>query len=297
MRRAMFLSLAVGALMLAGKTTAFVLTGSSAVLSDVAESVIHMVAVGFAAFSLWLSTKPADSRFRYGYERISFFSAGFEGAMITVAAIIIMAEVIRKWLAGLELQHLGGGALLVLAAAILNAGLGWYLVRTGRRNRSLILEANGKHVLTDSVTSLGVVAGLALVLWTGWKPFDPLCAIAVALNILWSGGRLVWRSFSGLMDYADPTMGQTLQARLRELCAEYRVEYHGVRFRSTGYRTLVEVHLLFPFRISVGEAHHIATEIENRLPRGMEIPIEVVTHLEALEDHGRVHEERHLPTS
>jgi cation diffusion facilitator family transporter len=287
----MGLSLVVGFLMLGGKAAAYGITGSTAVLSDAAESVIHVAAVSFAAFSLWLSGRPADHRFRYGYERISFFSAGFEGALIALAALVILVEVVRKWRAGLQFTNLSSGVTLVLVAALLNAGLGWYLLRVGRRNRSIILEANGKHVLADSWTSFGVVGGLLLVLWTGWKPFDPLCAIAVALNILWSGGRLVWSSFSGLMDYADPTMGQALRDRLNEVCEAAGVSFHGVRYRSTGYRTLVEVHLLFPYDVPLGEAHRIATEIEARLPEGLDTPLEVITHLEAVEDHGRIHRE------
>ncbi len=294
MRLAMRLSLVFGALLVTGKLAAYVFTGSAAILSDAAESVIHEVAVAFAAFSLWLSQKPADSRFRYGYERISYFSAGFEGALIGLAAVYIIWAAVEKWLRGLELQNLGWGTGAVLAAAIVNLALGTYLVRTGRRTHSIILEANGKHVLTDCWTSFGVVIGLLLVIVTGWKPFDPLCAIAVALNILWSGGRLVWRSVSGLMDYADPEVGEALRRRLEELCSEFHVRYHGLRFRSTGYRILVEVHLLFPYGEAVGEAHRAATEIEERLPRGLGFPIEVVTHLEALEDHERVHGERHF---
>jgi cation diffusion facilitator family transporter len=294
MRLAMSLSLAVGVLMLGGKATAYLLTGSAAVLSDAAESVIHLVAVSFAAFSLWLSGKPANPRFRYGYARITFFSAGFEGALIALAAIYILIEVVRRWRAGLDLTHLSSGIWLVLGAALLNAGLGWYLVRVGRRNDSIILEANGKHVLADSWTSFGVVVGLLLVLWTGWTPFDPLCAIAVALNILWSGGRLVWHSFSGLMDYAEPEVGRALRARLEEVCRELGVEYHGVRYRSTGYRTLVEVHLLFPYETPLGEAHRIATRIEAGVPAGLSTPIEVITHLESLEDHGRIHRDPHF---
>lgn len=290
---AMRLSLAFGVLMLVGKTGAYFLTGSAAILSDAAESVIHVVAVGFAAFSLRLSTRPADQRFLYGYERITFFSAGFEGAMIILAAIAIIAAAIQKWLAGLKLDNLGAGTLFVLAASVINAGLGWYLVRTGRRTHSLILEANGKHVLTDSWTSFGVVGGLALVLLTGWKPFDPLCAIAVALNILWSGGHLVWHSARGLLDYSDPATGLQLRERLDALCTELGLEYHGVRFRTTGYRLLVEIHLLFPYDVSVGEAHRRATVLEERLPQTLDIPTEVITHLESLEDHGAVHREEH----
>ena len=194
MRFAMRLSLAFGFLMLGGKTAAYLITGSTAILSDASESVVHLVAVIFAWFSLWLSLKPANQRYLYGFERITFFSAGFEGAMIVLAALFIVGVTVRKWLAGLELTNVGAGTLFTLLTSVLNAGLGWFLVRTGKRTQSLILEADGKHVLTDSWTSAGVVGGLALVMWTGWKPWDAICALAVALNILWSGGHLIWRS-------------------------------------------------------------------------------------------------------
>jgi cation diffusion facilitator family transporter len=174
MRVAMCLSLAIGVLMLAGKVAAYLLTGSAAILSDAAESVIHVVAVAFAAFSLRVSARPADRKFPFGYERIAFFSAGFEGALIILAAVGIIIVSIQKWIAGIPLERLGEGSLLIVGAAALNAALGLYLVRVGKQNQSLILEANGKHVLTDSLTSFGVLVGLALVHVTGWKPFDPL---------------------------------------------------------------------------------------------------------------------------
>jgi cation diffusion facilitator family transporter len=290
-RSAMKLSLAFGVLMLAGKTAAFLLTGSPAIYSDAAESVVHIFAVGFAGFSLWLSQKPADENHLFGHERISFFSAGFEGALIGLAAVTIIATVVREWQAGLQMRQLSAGAAIVAAAAIINALLGWYLVRTGRRTRSMILEANGVHILTDSWTSFGVVGGLCLVLITGWKPFDPLAAIGVALNILWSGGRLIWRSVSGLMDWADPATGRQLRARMDAVCTEMGIQYHGVRFRSTGHRIVVVVHLLFPQKITLGEAHRRATEVERRLAEGLDFPVEVITHLEALEDHREIHGE------
>ncbi len=159
-RFAMRLSLAFGLAMLIGKTTVYLMTHSAAIFSDAAESVVHVIAVGFASFSLRLSTKSPSPQFLYGYERITFFSAGFEGAMIIVAAMAILIESIRKWIGGLQLEHLGAGALLILAAGMVNAGLGYYRLRTGRRTNSLILEADGKHVLTDSWTSFGVVGGL-----------------------------------------------------------------------------------------------------------------------------------------
>jgi cation diffusion facilitator family transporter len=292
-RFAMRMSLAVGVVMLLGKTIAYYVTGSTAILSDFAESVVHVIAVAFAAFSLRLSTKPAAPKFLYGYERITFFSAGFEGAMIIVAAIWILIEAVQKWLAGLPLEHLGSGALLLLGAGLLNAWLGWYLLRVGKRSHSLILEADGKHVLTDSFTSFGVVLGLCLVMLTGWKPFDPLVAIAVAANILWSGGRLAWRSAVGLLDYSDPETGKQIREKLDTLCAELGMHYHGVRYRTTGYRHIIEVHLLFPHATAVGEAHRLATALEERLPVELGQPAEVITHLESLEDHEHVHSTEH----
>jgi cation diffusion facilitator family transporter len=182
---------------------------------------------------------------------------------------------------------------VVLAAALVNVALGWFLIRTGKRNHSLILVANGHHVLSDSWTSFGVVLGLSLVLLTGWKPFDPLCAIAAALHILWSGGSLMLRSVGGLLDYADPATGHRLRAHLDELCAAYGVQYHGVRYWHTGYRLMVMVHLVFPGEMPLGEAHRIATAIEERLARSLDMPVEVATHLESLEDHARAHHAAH----
>lgn len=289
----MRLSLIVGALMFVGKSAAWWITGSAAILSDALESVVHVAAVGFAAFSMKLSAKPADERFHYGYERIAFFSAGFEGAMIVIAALAILWTAIEKWLAGLELERLGTGVLLVVGAAVLNGALGWHLIRTGRRTGSIILEANGRHVLTDCWTSVGVIIGLALVMWTGWKPFDPICAILVALQILWSGGQLMIRSLRGLLDWADPKAEQALRRHLDELSWAEGAEWHGLRLRETGGRLLVEVHLLFPYEHTVGAAHAAATRIEEALEGALEMPVEVVTHLEAREDHDGVHREPH----
>lgn len=213
--------------------------------------------------------------------------------MIVLAAGSILYTTTVKWRSGLALENLGSGVILIVAAGVLNAVLGTYLLRIGRRNHSLILEADGRHVLTDSWTSFGVVAGLALVMATGWKPLDPLVAYAVAANILWTGGRLLWRAFKGLLDYSDPKVGHLIRARLDALCAELGLEYHGVRFRTTGYRQIIEVHLLFPNNMMLGEAHRLATQVEERLAVDLEMPAEVTTHLESIEDHSVVHHMQH----
>lgn len=292
-RIAIRISLIVGVLMLAGKWAAYAITGSAAILSDATESVIHIIAVAFAAFSMRLSQKPANQRFGYGYERISFFSAGFEGAMIVAAAVSIIYAAVQKWRHGLQIDDLGSGLLITFGASVANALLGWYLMATGRKTNSMILEANGKHVLTDSWTSFGVVGGLLLVLWTGWKPFDPLLAIAVAVNILWSGFVLIRASVGGLMDYADPRLAAELRRHMDELCREQNVHYHALRFRDTGVRLIVEAHLLFPYGTRLGDAHQAATRLEEGLPQRLGRDVELITHLEALEDHGQVHAKGH----
>lgn len=292
-RFAMRLSLGVGFFMLASKIAAYRITGSVSILSDAAESVVHVVAVSFAAYSLWLSLKPPDRSHLYGHDKITFFSAGFEGAMIVMAAFYIIYVSIQKWMAGLKLEHLGLGTGLIVLASLINGALGFFLIAMGRKHRSLILEANGRHVLTDCWTSIGVVIGLTLAMFTGWLEFDPLVAILVALNILWSGGHLIRRSIGGLMDEVDPAIEARLRQSLDALTDELGLQYHGLRHRSSGNKIWAEVHLLFHKGIPLESAHALATQIEEQLMRDMPNPIEVITHLESAEDHAQVHQHPH----
>mgnify|MGYP006419263647 CR=1 FL=1 len=289
MRMAMRLSLVVGLLMLVMKLSAYLITGSAAILSDAAESVVHVVAVSFASYSLWLAHKPADSTHLYGHAKISFFSAGFEGAMIILAALYIIYESIQLWLGGLHLQNLGIGTALTALAALINGALGGYLVWLGKRQNSLILEANGKHVLTDCWTSVGVLIGLGLTLTTGWLPWDPICAILVAINILVSGFGLIRRCVGGLMDAADPELDRILTSILDYETTSRGISYHGLRHRSVGRDQWVEVHLLFPGSTTVRDAHAVATRIEARLEGATTSATYVTSHLEATEDHRVVH--------
>lgn len=286
---AMGLSLGFGFLMLFIKITAYVLTGSTAILSDAAESIVHVVAVSFAAYSLKLSYKPADSSHLFGHAKISFFSSGFEGAMIIIAAIYIIYEAISRWLHGLALYNLDLGTGLTVLAVVINGLLGWYLVRIGKKKKSIILEANGKHVLTDSWTSFGVLIGLSLAWGTGWMPWDPIFAIVTAVNILVSGFGLISRSIGGLMDKADPEITRKLQDILQKECDRYGIQSHGLRHRSLGNRLSVEFHLLFPETISIREAHRMATDIEHVIESSFTPQPYVISHLEALEDHSEAH--------
>lgn len=289
-RRAMRWSLSIGLAMFVGKGLAYLMTGSAAILSDAAESVVHVVAVAFAAYSLWLSHQPPDRNHLYGHEKIGFFSAGFEGAMIIAAAVFIIFESVLKWIAGPELQQIELGALVVALATAVNGVLGWYLVRTGTRERSLVLVANGKHVLTDSVTSLGVMVALGLVWVTGWKPFDPLLAIGIGLHILWSGVQLVRQSFRGLMDEGDPETDRVLRRVLDSWAVATGGQYHNLRHRCGGNVVWIEVHVLLPGHQDLESAHAAATVLEEDIERELHAgPVVVTTHLEPLEHHESHH--------
>lgn len=288
-RRAMKISVAAGLFMLALKFGAYLWTGSSAILSDATESIVHIIAVLFAAYSLWLSTKPADEQHPYGHAKISFFSAGAEGGLILVAAIAIIFTAINDWISGLSLRNLDTGVALTALAAALNAGLGWYLIRVGKRRKSIILEANGHHVLTDSWTSVGVVVGLLLARITGWLFLDPVCAILVALNIIFSGTSLIKRSVRGLMDVADPDIQKKIIALLDRECGEHNISHHRLRQHFNGHAYDLDVHLIFPDTMTIRAAHRIATGIERSIQRELPTAAHITTHLEPREDHQNLH--------
>ncbi len=285
------LSLAVGFLMLVIKWYAFSITGSSAILSDAAESVVHIIGVGFAVFSMWLSHQPADSSHPYGHGKISYFSAGAEGGLIVLAAFYIIYISVNRLLFGIELTNLDQGTYFTLGASVINLFLGGYLVWKGKKTKSIILVANGKHVLTDSWTSFGVVAGLGLTLLTGWLPFDPIVAILAAINILWAGGKLVRQSAGGLMDEGNKELRESLIKILDSETSTRGLEYHKLRYRESGNIIWIEFHLLFPKTTLLEDAHMTATEIEKLIKNKLASSVNIITHLEPLEKHNEHHAE------
>jgi cation diffusion facilitator family transporter len=291
-RSAMRISLVIGVLMFLGKGLAWLLTGSAAILSDAAESVVHVAAVAFAAFSLRLSQQPPDREHPYGHEKVGFLSAGFEGALIAIAAIFIISESIQKLIEGPRIDNLSLGTLIVAGAAIVNGLLGWHLIRTGRKENSVVLVANGKHVLTDCITSAGVVVALLLVAVTRWTPLDPILAIAVALQILGSGFGLVKESAQGLMDRRDPALDAQLRAVLDDWMARTDGTYHGLRHRKASHMIWVDLHLILPGSWPLERAHAEATALETSLALAFpENHLEITSHLEPLDEHERDHPE------
>ncbi|MEM8953503.1 MAG: cation diffusion facilitator family transporter [Verrucomicrobiota bacterium] len=289
LRRAIYLSFGVGVLMLGIKVGASLLTGSSAILGDAAESVVHVVAVAFVVFSLRLSQKPPDESHLYGHAKISFFSAGFEGALIALAGLFIIYNAIGRWVAGLEVQNIGPGTGLVALALGINGALSWYLLRLGNKHDSLILRANGHHILADVWTSFGVLAGLGLVVATGWHAFDPICALLIALNILRSGISLMRESVGGLMDRADPKVTARVEACLDEQMEKHGISYHRMRHRDLGTGHWVDLHLVFDDEVSVKDAHAVATEVERAVREDLGGTTVVTTHLEPKWDRAHAH--------
>ena len=259
------ISVLVGLVVLAIKSFAYYLTGSIALYSDALESVVNIATAAAALVAVRLSARPADATLPYGYHKAEYFSAVLVGALIVIAAFSIFREAylgIRDPrpldipLAGLAVNGL---------ATVINAVWCWVLLREGRRSRSPALTADGKHLLTDALSSTGVLAGVAAAVGTGFDILDPVLAACVALNILWSGWGLIKESVGGLMDVAVPA-GQL--ARIRELIAanaEGAIEAHDIRTRQAGRMTFIDFHLVVPGRMSVDDAHAICDRIEHRL--------------------------------
>jgi len=295
----MNVSLVTGVFMLVVKMYALWATRSAAILSDAAESVVHVVAVVFAAYSLRLARKQADKTHNFGYDRISFFSAGFEGAMIVLAALYILYEAFHKFLEGPKLQELGLGMGIEALVLVINGILGLVLLSIGKRKNSLIIEANGRHTLVDGITSLGVLAGLLLCHfgrnpWFDSYYFDPIFALLVAFNILREGLSLVSRSFSGLMDIVSPQEEKAIESYLLEVCQGLDVNMHELRVRNSGTRYWLQFHLVFADSFLLADAHRIATEVERLIAQKWEGAV-TTTHLETQTDHDRLHKHTGSP--
>jgi cation diffusion facilitator family transporter len=265
------------------KFAAWWLTGSVGLLSEAAESVVNLVAALTAYFSLRYAARPVDQSHTYGHEKIEFFASGLEGGLIVVAAFGILFYAIRALVFGVELESLGIGVVIGSAATVINLIVGQILLRAGRAHRSIVLEADGKHLMADVWTSVAVLVGLGLVWLTGVKWLDPLIALAVAVNIIWTGAGLVGRSFNGLMDHALP---EEQVATARAVIASHLqpgMAFHALRTRQAGARRFLDFHLLVPGVYTVKRAHQLTGEIETALRAALP-GSEITVHIEPIED-------------
>jgi cation diffusion facilitator family transporter len=282
--RAGWVSLAIGVCVFAGKFAAYLLTGSSAIFSDAMESVVNVVAGALLVLSLAIASRPADRDHPYGHGKVEFFSAGIEGTFIGVAALLILVQAIHELVRGPELQRLDLGLALVGGFSLVNAALGVYLVRTGRRTHSMALEADGVHVLTDVWTSAAVFLGLAAVWITDWLVLDPLVAILAAANILREGYKLARNAVQGLMDQAD----EDLLARIVRILEKRRepewIDIHGLRAWRSGASVHVDFHMSVPRYLDVERLHAIHDRVETALLDADRLPFgDVVIHFDPCE--------------
>ena len=266
-KKAAYISLFVGIGMLIVKVGAYLITGSVAIFSDAAESVVHIAATSMALYSIILSAKPADDSHPYGHGNVEYFSAGVEGFLIVLAAGVIIYEAVSDLIAGPELSSLSIGVLFIGAAGLVNLALGLYLVRMGKKTDSLTLKADGKHVLTDAITSIGVIIGIVLVILTDYTFFDPIIATIIALNIVFTGFKLIRESIGGLMMEADPAMLQKLSDLLVSIKKEYWIDLHELRYWKSGDRTFIDFHLILPYYFTIEQSHKEEKRIDEELEK------------------------------
>ena len=279
LRLPILLSIAAAVVTIAMKSTAYVLTGSAGLLADALESVVNLLAAVAAFFSLWYSARPVDPTHAYGHEKVEFFSSGLEGALVCVAGVGTAGYAIQRLIYPEPLEQLGLGGGIALVAAAVNFGVARYLLRVGRRHGSIVLEADGQHIMTDVWSSVVVVTALVLVSLTHWTVIDSLLALGVGLHITTTGFGLVRRSINGLMDHALPADEQEkLRGQIRAALPP-GAQFHLLRTRQAGRRKFADFHLLVDGAMTVSEAHDLSEVVEERL-RAAVPGLEVATHIE-----------------
>jgi cation diffusion facilitator family transporter len=278
-----WLSIGAAIVTIALKSVAYLLTGSVGLLSDALESLVNLVGALMALAMLTIAARPADEDHAYGHSKAEYFSSGVEGALILVAAVSIIVSAVPRLMEPKPLEQVGLGLGVSVAASLVNLGAALVLLQAGKRYHSVTLEADAHHLLTDVWTSVGVLAGVGMVVLTGWEILDPIVAFIVAANIIWSGVRIVRMSALGLMDTALPSQEQNTLKGILGKYTQDGVEYHALRTRQSGSRQFVSFHVLVPGEWTVQHGHRLLESIEgdirNALPNAT-----VFTHLESLND-------------
>lgn len=287
-----WLSIAAAVVTIVLKLGAYVVTQSVGLLSDAAETVVNLVAAIVALIALKVSVRGPDRSHNYGHTKAEYFSAATEGAMIFVAAIVIIATAVGRLVHPIPVENLGIGITISIVASVVNGAVAWVLLRAGRTHRSMTLQADGKHLMTDVYTSAGVVAGVALVWLTklaglNWWWLDPVVALLVGVNIIRTGYLLLRDSSAGLMDASmSREENDELAAVLRGFVRDDdtgQVAFHGLRTRVSGRRRFADVHVLVPGRWTVQHGHDLCDEIEQTVRARFE-DLQLVCHLEPIED-------------
>lgn len=284
LQRSVLLSVVAAMVTIALKALAAWLTGSVSFLSDALESVVNLVAAVVALFAIRTAARPPDKDHDFGHGKAEYLSAAVEGGMIFVAAAAIMWTAVRRVMHPVGLEQTGVGLALSTGASLVNLGVGLFLIRAGRANRSIALEADGKHLITDVWTSAGVLVGIVMVWLTGWLVLDPIVALLVGLNILWTGYGLVKRSTTGLLDASLPNEEvEKVQQVVDRHRQQSQVEFHALRTRESGRQRFVYVHMLVPGAWTVQRGHDLSEQFEADMAKALP-GVTTFTHMEPRED-------------
>ncbi len=278
-----WLSIAAAIITIGLKAIAYLVTGSVGLLSDVMESFVNLAGALMALTMLTIAARPADDNHAYGHSKAEYFSSGVEGTLILIAALGIGAAAVHRFIIPKPLEQVGVGIGVSIAASLVNLFVARLLLQAGRQYSSITLEANARHLLTDVWTSGGVVAGVGAVALTGWQWLDPVVALMVAANIVWSGGRIFYKSVSGLMDAALPAQDRDMLRKVLEPYMQNGVECHAIRTRQSGRRRFISLHVLVPGGWTVHEGHCLLEVIEASICQALP-NVTVFTHLESLDD-------------
>ncbi len=278
-----WLSIAAALVTIALKATAYLITGSVGLLSDAAESLVNLVGGMMALAMLTVAARPADEDHAYGHGKAEYFSSGVEGGLILVAAISIGVAAVMRLITPKPLQGLGMGLAVSVVASLVNLAVALLLLRVGKKHTSITLEANARHLLTDVGTSVGVILGVGLVALTHWLWLDPIVAILVAVNIVWTGVGIVRRSIAGLMDIALSAEDLTAVRNVLQTYERTGIQFHALRSRQAGARKFVSTHVLVPGDWTVQRGHELLDRIEADIRRSVPDAV-VFTHLESLDD-------------
>ena len=284
-----WISIAASIATIALKSGAYLLTNSVGFLSDAVESVVNLVAGIMALAMLTVAARPADDEHAYGHSKAEYFSSAVEGILILVAAGGIIFTAIQRFFDPQPLEQLGIGLIVSTGASLINLAASRVLLAAGKRENSITLEADAHHLMTDVWTSAGVIAGMGIVALTGWQTLDPIIAVVVGLNIVWTAYQILRRSVAGLMDASLPEAEQKAIESVMEKYRQRGVAFHALRTRQSAARRFVSVHVLMPGMWTLHDAHHIAEDFEGDIRK--ELPDAIIhTHLEPVDDEISMHD-------
>jgi len=290
LKRFIYLAIAAAVATILLKFVAYMLTGSVGLFSDALESVVNLIAAVVALFMITLAEKPADEEHAFGHHKAEYFSSAIEGGLIVLAAFSIIWSAIPRIIHPQPLENVGIGLLVAVGASGINLAVGLILIKNGRKNHSITLEADGKHLMTDVYTSVGVLLGIGLVRISGWLILDGIVAVGVALNILWTGYQLMRRSAMGLLDSSIPAVERNEIIKALDSLKIHHVDYHSLLTRQAGQRKFVAVHVLMPGEMTIQEGHNMVEKVEKDIRDLFDAPVTVFTHLEPIEDPVSMHD-------